>query len=41
MYIRNIHKVRERQHRNPEFGHKGSDIIKKPATQKTLAFKGG
>jgi hypothetical protein len=40
--IRDIRKVRKRQHQYPEFGHTHGEITTKKNLQKsTLAFKGG
>jgi hypothetical protein len=37
--IRDIHKVRKRQHQYPEFGHTRGEIQKKPA-KKYISIKG-
>jgi hypothetical protein len=39
--IRDIRKVRKRQHQYPEFGHTGGEILKKTAKISTLAFNLG
>jgi hypothetical protein len=39
--IRDIRKVRKRQHQYPEFGHTQGEILKKNLHQSTLAFKVG